>query len=132
MPTDHIIMPTDIFSLELVNQCSQPVWPAMAANAPWQNEISPLTNTSALQLGDTRRVSLTLPWSGRLWGKQLCAEDGTNCSIGDCSNKPTCHQSSEYATLFEFDASTDAIWYDISLGKHFRLLVRAEFSTDTS
>ncbi|KAK8146252.1 hypothetical protein G3M48_003378 [Beauveria asiatica] len=74
----------------------------MTANAPWQSGIDPMTNNSALQLGDTRLVSLTLPWSGRLWG--------------DCGNQSSCwHSSGSYATLFEFDASTDAIAYDISL-----------------
>ncbi|KAM3502487.1 hypothetical protein MY11210_009051 [Beauveria gryllotalpidicola] len=109
-------MLTNMFSLEFVNHCPQPVWPAMTANAPWQSGINPMTDNSALQLGDTRLVSLPLPWSGRLWGKQLCAEDGTNCSIGDCGNQSSCwHSSGSYATLFEFDASTDAIAYDISL-----------------
>ncbi|KAJ4161624.1 uncharacterized protein LMH87_007653 [Akanthomyces muscarius] len=94
-------MLTNTLSLELINHCPQPVWPAIAANSPWQNAPNPLTDTSALHLGDSRHFSLAVPWSGRIWG--------------DCGRSSCWNQTGKATTLFEFDTSGGQVSYDISL-----------------
>lgn len=102
--------------LQFVNSCSQAIWPAIGANADMAWRDDPLPSGCVLRPGANFRTTIGVPWAGRVWGKQFCAEDGTNCFIGDCG-APNCWRSSaSFATLFELSADADTIWYDISLG----------------
>lgn len=103
---------------QILNHCSQTIWPAISANkgAAWQLNPDALP---ALRAGEALTTSISLPTAegGRLWGKQFCAEDGTNCFIGDCGAKSCWRGSAPFATLLEFSATRGNVMYDVSLGK---------------
>ena len=106
----------------LINECASTVWPAIFVNTSLSSTagiVDPidsgyaLTSSSHLTTG-----SISTPWSGRIWARQECMEDGTNCTVGDCGASSCVSSTSVNTTLFELTVdATDDIWYDISLGK---------------
>lgn len=110
----------------IVNQCSHPVWPGILSNAGTE-QLS--TTGFALQLGESSTLSLPASWSGRLWGRTLCATDSAgkfSCSTGDCgSGTLECSGggAAPPATLAEFtlNGAGGLDFYDVSLVDGYNL-----------
>lgn len=55
----------------MTNNCSYTVWPGILTNA---GPAPPPTGGFALSPGQSRTVAVTNGWSGRIWGRTLCAQ----------------------------------------------------------
>ncbi|KAL6641639.1 hypothetical protein ACP70R_019820 [Stipagrostis hirtigluma subsp. patula] len=109
------------------NGCGYTVWPGLLSSAG----SAPLPTTGfALAPGETRAVAAPAGWSGRLWGRTLCAADaGTGrfaCATGDCgSGDVQCGGggAAPPATLAEFtlDGSGGLDFFDVSLVDGYNL-----------
>uniref|UniRef100_A0A0E0CXW5 Thaumatin-like protein n=1 Tax=Oryza meridionalis TaxID=40149 RepID=A0A0E0CXW5_9ORYZ len=113
-----------------VNRCTGTVWPGILSNAgsarmdPTGFELPP---------GAARAVPAPTGWSGRLWARTGCTQDGTGkvvCATGDCgSGTLECagRGAAPPATLAEFtlDGGGRNDFYDVSLvdGYNLPLLV---------
>lgn len=105
-------------TFNIVNNCSdQSIWPALTGNTALIGSPNPLTSSSPLfPKQSIQTFPIPLPWSGRIWARQFCASDGTNCLIGDCSESTCWGHSSQNTSLFEITASDLQVVYDVSLG----------------
>ncbi|CAL4916095.1 unnamed protein product [Urochloa decumbens] len=109
------------------NGCGYTVWPGLLSSAG----SAPLPTTGfALAPGESRAVAAPAGWSGRLWGRTLCAADtGTGrfaCATGDCgSGGVQCAGggAATPATLAEFtlDGSGGLDFFDVSLVDGYNL-----------
>lgn len=110
-------------TFNLVNSCSsQIIWPAILGNGA----LSPLPDGIMLPPGQRYKTApIPLPWSGRVWPRQLCSEAGDNCLVGDCGSS-VCSRSSTNTTLFEMTINSNEMFYDISLGIVFLSYPRGE------
>ncbi|KAH7132916.1 PR5-like protein [Dactylonectria macrodidyma] len=107
----------------IVNNCSdQSIWPALTGNTSLIGSPNPLTSSSPLfPKQSIQTFPIPLPWSGRIWARQFCASDGTNCLIGDCSESTCWGYSSQNTSLFEITASDLQVVYDVSLVDGFTM-----------
>ncbi|THU44908.1 hypothetical protein C4D60_Mb02t12340 [Musa balbisiana] len=110
----------------LTNNCEYTVWPGVLSSAG----TAPLSTTGfALQQGESRSLDVPAAWSGRFWGRTLCAADASgkfSCGTGDCgSGAVECSGSGAAppATLAEFtlDGSGGMDFYDVSLVDGYNL-----------
>ncbi|PIA57307.1 hypothetical protein AQUCO_00600208v1 [Aquilegia coerulea] len=110
----------------MTNNCGHTVWPGILSGAG----TSPLDTTGfALQKDETRTISVPSSWSGRLWGRTVCAEDSTGkftCVTGDCgSGTLECAGAGAAppATLAEFtlNGANGLDFYDVSLVDGYNL-----------
>lgn len=117
----------------ITNNCAYTVWPGLLSSAG----SAPLSTTGfALAPGASQAVPAPSGWSGRMWGRTLCAADGAgakfSCATGDCgSGDVQCNGggAAPPATLAEFtlDGSGGLDFFDVSLvdGYNLPMLVQA-------
>ncbi|CAN6305567.1 unnamed protein product [Urochloa humidicola] len=111
----------------IANGCGYTVWPGLLSSAG----SAPLPTTGfALAPGESRAVAAPAGWSGRLWGRTLCAADAATgrfaCATGDCgSGDVQCRGggAATPATLAEFtlDGSGGLDFFDVSLVDGYNL-----------
>ncbi|OEL32300.1 Thaumatin-like protein 1a [Dichanthelium oligosanthes] len=111
----------------IANSCGYTVWPGLLSSAG----SGPLPTTGfALAPGESRAVPTPAGWSGRLWGRTLCAADAATgrfaCATGDCgSGAVQCSGggAATPATLAEFtlDGSGGLDFFDVSLVDGYNL-----------
>ncbi|PUZ39322.1 hypothetical protein GQ55_9G287700 [Panicum hallii var. hallii] len=117
-----------------VNRCADTVWPGILSNAG-----SPRLEPTGFELppGAARAVPAPSGWSGRMWARTGCSQDGATgrlvCSTGDCgSGAAECAGAGAAppATLAEFtlDGSGGLDFYDVSLVDGYNLPVLVETS----
>jgi hypothetical protein len=105
----------------LINSCGYTVWPSLLPSA----DSPPLSTTGfALGPGESRPVDAPAGWSGRIWGRTLCATDPGSgkfaCATGECgSGTVECAGggAAPPATLAEFtlNGAGGSDFYDVSL-----------------
>jgi len=106
----------------LTNSCGYTVWPGLLSSAG----SPPLPTTGfALAPGESRAVDVPAAWSGRIWGRTLCAADDQGsgrvaCATGECgSGTVECAGggAAPPTTLAEFtlDGAGGNDFYDVSL-----------------
>ncbi|XP_066386835.1 thaumatin-like protein 1b [Miscanthus floridulus] len=123
----------------IANSCGYTVWPGLLSSAG--SAALPSTGF-ALAPGESRAVAAPAGWSGRLWGRTLCAADAATgrfaCATGDCgSGDVQCNGggAATPATLAEFtlDGSGGLDFYDVSLVDGYNLpMVVAPTTTASS
>lgn len=107
----------------VVNNCPYTVWPGVLSGA---GEEMLATTGFELQRGESRGMDAPAGWSGRFWGRTLCANDSAGkfvCATGDCgSGKVECSGggAAPPATLAEFTLGSSGggggmDFYDVSL-----------------
>ncbi|TKV94446.1 hypothetical protein SEVIR_9G295200v4 [Setaria viridis] len=111
----------------IANGCGYTVWPGLLSSAG----SGPLPTTGfALAPGESRAVAAPAGWSGRLWGRTLCAANAASgrfaCATGDCgSGDVQCNGggAATPATLAEFtlDGSGGLDFFDVSLVDGYNL-----------
>ncbi|TKV94444.1 hypothetical protein SEVIR_9G295000v4 [Setaria viridis] len=117
-----------------VNRCADTVWPGVLSNAG-----SPRLEPTGFELapGAARAVPAPSGWSGRMWARTGCTQDGATgrlaCATGDCgSGAAECAGAGAAppATLAEFtlDGSGGLDFYDVSLVDGYNLPVLVETS----
>ncbi|WVZ58060.1 hypothetical protein U9M48_008371 [Paspalum notatum var. saurae] len=117
-----------------VNRCTDTVWPGVLSNAG-----SPRLEPTGFELapGAARAVPAPSGWSGRMWARTGCSQDGATgrlvCATGDCgSGAAECAGAGAAppATLAEFtlDGSGGLDFYDVSLVDGYNLPVLVETS----
>ncbi|KAL6846034.1 hypothetical protein ACP4OV_023482 [Aristida adscensionis] len=115
----------------LTNSCGYTVWPGLLSSAG-----SPPLSTTGFELatGESRAVDAPAAWSGRIWGRTLCAADPGSgrfaCATGDCgSGTVECAGggAAPPASLVEFtlNGAGNSDFYDVSLvdGSNLPLVV---------
>ncbi|TKW34335.1 hypothetical protein SEVIR_2G299900v4 [Setaria viridis] len=105
----------------LTNSCGYTVWPGLLSSAG----SPPLSTTGfALAAGESRSVDAPPAWSGRIWGRTLCAADPGSgrfsCATGECgSGAVECAGggAAPPTTLAEFtlNGAGGIDFYDVSL-----------------
>lgn len=73
--------PASSRTINIVNECPYPVYPALSGN---DNDKA---SGFELAAGATQSVSAPTQWSGRVWARTQCNDDGTDgfkCATGDC------------------------------------------------
>jgi Thaumatin family len=76
-------------SLVVTNQCSDTVWPAVGTQAGQ----GPSDEGFELAAGDSKNLSVSPDWNGRVWARTNCTFDGAGagtCGTGDCGGNLTC------------------------------------------
>ncbi|XP_040384083.1 thaumatin-like protein 1 [Oryza brachyantha] len=120
-----------------VNRCTDTVWPGVLSNA---GSARLVTTGFELPPGGARAVPAPAGWSGRLWARTGCVEDGSTgrlaCATGDCgSGGAECNGAGAAppATLAEFtlDGSGGLDFYDVSLVDGYNLPVLVEPSSSS-
>ncbi|PSS29937.1 Thaumatin-like protein [Actinidia chinensis var. chinensis] len=124
-----LLFSSGVFSatFTVINQCTDTVWPGILSGAGTQ----PLATTGfSLQSGASTTISVPESWSGRLWGRTLCAENSATgkftCVTGDCgSGTVDCGGAGAVppATLAEFtlNGAGGLDFYDVSLVDGYNL-----------
>ncbi|KAG8095491.1 hypothetical protein GUJ93_ZPchr0012g20592 [Zizania palustris] len=116
----------------LVNRCTDTVWPGVLSNA---GSARLVTTGFKLVPGAARAVPAPAGWSGRLWARTGCVQDGDMgrlvCGTGDCgSGAAECNGAGAAppATLAEFtlDGGGGLDFYDVSLVDGYNLPVLVE------
>ncbi|KAK3134578.1 hypothetical protein QOZ80_6AG0550960 [Eleusine coracana subsp. coracana] len=116
----------------ITNSCEYTVWPGILSNA---GAPPPSTTGFALSPGQSVAVTVASVWSGRIWGRTLCATDSSSsssgsftCATGDCgSGAVECsgRGASPPATLAEFTLAGGGTggddFYDVSLVDGFNV-----------
>ncbi|CAL9102660.1 unnamed protein product [Musa acuminata var. zebrina] len=114
-------------SFTFVNNCQYTVWPGVLSNA---GNAALSTTGFAVEAGQSRSIEAPAAWSGRFWGRTLCATDSTgkfSCGTGDCgSGKVECsgRGAAPPATLAEFTlggGGNGTDYYDVSLVDGYNL-----------
>ncbi|KAL6905819.1 hypothetical protein ACP4OV_003420 [Aristida adscensionis] len=107
------------------NNCGYTVWPGLLSSA---GSAALPTTGFALAPGESRAVAAPAGWSGRLWGRTLCATGAGAfaCATGDCgSGDVQCGGggAAPPATLAEFtlDGSGGLDFFDVSLVDGYNL-----------
>jgi hypothetical protein len=110
----------------IVNKCGYTVWPGILSGA---GTAELPTTGFTLQPGESNMLAVPTSWSGRLWGRTLCAQDSTggfSCVTGDCgSSTIECagRGAAPPATLAEFtlNGANGLDFYDVSLVDGYNL-----------
>lgn len=121
------------------NNCAYTVWPGLLSGA---GTAALETTGFVLNQGESQTITAPQSWSGRFWGRTLCATNSTTgqftCGTGDCgSGTVQCSGSGAVppATLAEFtlDGSGGMDFYDVSLvdGYNLPLLIVPQGGTGT-
>ncbi|CAN6299814.1 unnamed protein product [Urochloa humidicola] len=124
----------DAATFTFVNRCAGTVWPGVLSNAG-----SPRLEPTGFELapGAARAVPAPSGWSGRMWARTGCTQDGATgrlvCATGDCgSGAAECAGAGAAppATLAEFtlDGTGGLDFYDVSLVDGYNLPVLVETS----
>ncbi|XP_030469952.1 thaumatin-like protein 1b isoform X2 [Syzygium oleosum] len=125
----HVVVFSGVESatFTILNKCTYTVWPGILSGAG-----TPQLSTTGftLQPGQSNAISVPASWSGRLWGRTLCAQNATEgrfvCVTGDCGS-PTVECSGSGAvppaTLAEFtlNGAGGLDFYDVSLVDGYNL-----------
>ncbi|KAJ1295874.1 hypothetical protein BS78_01G256400 [Paspalum vaginatum] len=136
----HLLPRARSTTFTIGNSCAYTVWPGLLSSAG--SGALPTTGF-ALAPGESRAVAAPAGWSGRLWGRTLCAADGATgrfaCATGDCgSGDVQCNGggAAPPATLAEFtlDGSGGLDFFDVSLvdGYNLPMLVTPTPSSSAS
>jgi beta-mannosidase len=82
--------------LRITNKCDEDIWPAILTQAG----VGPSTSGFHLAPGDTKNLTISADWQGRVWGRTNCTFDadgkpqsgqgGTACTTGDCGQFLEC------------------------------------------
>ena len=103
--------------LQVTNNCDDDVWPAILT----QGGTGPGTGGFQLSAGESKSMTVSADWKGRVWARTNCSFDGAQgsaCSTGDCGQNLECQGAGNPpATLAEFTyaSNTNQAFYDISL-----------------
>ncbi|KAL8903821.1 MAG: hypothetical protein Q9207_003681 [Kuettlingeria erythrocarpa] len=111
--------------LVVSNQCKETIWPGVGTQAG----TGPATQGFQLTPGQSRSLTVSADWQGRVWGRTNCsfnaagtapASSGTGvaCGTGDCGGTINCRGTGVVpVTLAEFTLSSSSgqAFYDISL-----------------
>jgi hypothetical protein len=117
--------------LIITNQCPGELWPAIGT----QHGVGPSTQGFHLAAGETRELTVSDDWQGRVWGRANCSfnDQGTGPSSGgvgracgscDCNGRLDCLVGGDNpCTLAEFtlNAGDRQTYYDISLVDGYNL-----------
>ncbi|KAF8718483.1 hypothetical protein HU200_025251 [Digitaria exilis] len=115
-----------------VNRCTGTVWPGIQSNAG-SSRLDP--TGFVLPPGTSRAVPAPSGWSGRVWARTGCAQDGGTgkivCATGDCgSGTLECdgQNAATPATLAEFTLAggNGDDFYDVSLVDGYNLPILIE------
>lgn len=106
----------------VTNKCADTIWPGVSENNGLSNDGFELAS------GDSRKVSISSTWKGRIWGRTNCTFPNGNslpgaCLTGECGAMKCVQAGNPPATLAEFDMSGagDQAYYDISLVDGYNL-----------
>ncbi|KAM5527309.1 hypothetical protein FOXYSP1_20181 [Fusarium oxysporum f. sp. phaseoli] len=112
-------MPVNTITFTLKNQCSSEViWPAIQGSLEVNGNTINDPIPAGLALNPFKSFTTApfpVPWSGRIWARQHCKGDGTNCRVGDCGASSCWGKSTKAVTLFEVTAEPEKLWYNLSL-----------------
>ncbi|KAL8962946.1 MAG: hypothetical protein Q9193_000721 [Seirophora villosa] len=111
--------------LVVSNQCKETIYPGIGTQAG----TAPATQGFQLTAGQSRSLTVSADWQGRVWGRTNCsfnaagtapASSGTGvaCGTGDCGGTVSCRGTGVIpVTLAEFTLSSSSgqTFYDISL-----------------
>ncbi|KAL8656774.1 MAG: hypothetical protein Q9210_000017 [Variospora velana] len=111
--------------LVISNQCKETIYPGIGTQAG----TGPATQGFQLTAGQSRSLTVSADWQGRVWGRTNCsfnaagtgpASSGTGvaCGTGDCGGTVSCRGTGVIpVTLAEFTLSSSSgqTFYDISL-----------------
>ncbi|KAI9783115.1 MAG: hypothetical protein M1839_004284 [Geoglossum umbratile] len=105
--------------------CAEVIHPAISTQAG----TGPGTGGFMLSPGDSKTLSVSSDWQGRVWGRTNCTFDGDRggggkCMTGDCNGVLDCVVSGDTpVTLAEFtlDSPGGQAYYDISLVDGYNL-----------
>ncbi len=119
----------------LVNRCPLPIWPAVTGSPATGASFSPMkllaenSSLSSSQYFSNVTFEISPPWSGRLWAREGCDDNGAICIVGSCSGKRDCRAglSSDNTTLVELTVAEEYVNYDISLVDGHTRPVRMSF-----
>lgn len=90
--------------LVITNQCSEEIYPAILT----QSGNGPGTGGFGLNAGNTRTLTVSESWQGRVWGRTNCSfnsagdgpggsiTNGQACSTGDCGGIVDCRGAVSY------------------------------------
>ncbi|XP_066394718.1 thaumatin-like protein 1 [Miscanthus floridulus] len=101
----------------LTNSCGYTVWPGLLSSAG----SPPLPTTGfALAPGGSRTVDAPAAWSGRIWGRTLCAADDQGsgrfaCATGECGSATVECAGGGAAPPITLDGAGGNDFYDVSL-----------------
>ncbi|KAI9764791.1 MAG: hypothetical protein M1840_008060 [Geoglossum simile] len=113
---------TALRPLKITNMCSEVIHPAIST----QSGIGPGTGGFMLSPKDSKTLSVSSDWQGRVWGRTNCTFDG-NRGVGRKSSllelRAHGKQGDTPVTLAEFtlDSHTSQTYYDISLVDGYNL-----------
>ncbi|KAE8010626.1 hypothetical protein FH972_006981 [Carpinus fangiana] len=122
----HVLTGVYSATFTIVNKCGYTVWPGILSSAG--TDQLPATGF-ILQPGESNTLAVPTSWSGRLWGRTLCAQDSTggfSCVTGDCgSSTIECagRGGAPPATLAEFtlNGANGLDFYDVSFVDGYNL-----------
>ncbi|PQE21275.1 thaumatin family protein [Rutstroemia sp. NJR-2017a WRK4] len=122
--------------LVVTNMCPEPLWPGIGTQAG----TGPGVGGFMLGMGETKSLTVSPDWQGRIWGRTNCSfapggnsasnANGNNgagaaCMTGDCGGRLDCAVTGETpVTLAEFDLAGNGgsqTFYDISLVDGYNL-----------
>ncbi|RDW80188.1 osmotin [Coleophoma cylindrospora] len=123
--------------LVISNNCGDTIWPALASQAG----TGPGTGGFALSSGDSKSMTVSSDWQGRVWGRTNCSfnvggtgpsnlngnnGNGQACDTGDCNGVLSCVVTGNTpVTLWEVDLAGGSdgkqTYYDISLVDGYNL-----------
>ncbi|KAL3650181.1 hypothetical protein CASFOL_006584 [Castilleja foliolosa] len=123
------IFSADVTKLIIVNNCNDPIWPAILPTAGHET-----LNDGGFSLPTSQQTTIDAPdnWSGRIWARTGCCFDEAtgrgSCQTGDCGGQLNCSGSGGQppATIVEMTLGTDANpahYYDVSLVDGFNVPV---------
>ena len=96
-PIAYVARRADTRPLNIVNQCAEPIWAAIATQAG----TGPASGGFKLDVGQSKSQQVSPDWQGRVWGRTNCSFNaagtgaaGTNgwgaCTTGDCAGLLSC------------------------------------------
>ncbi|KAI4189194.1 MAG: hypothetical protein L6R41_001637 [Letrouitia leprolyta] len=111
--------------LKITNQCKETIYPGIGTQAG----TGPSTQGFKLTSGQSRDLTVSADWQGRVWGRTNCSFNaagtapsssgtGVACGTGDCGGTVNCRGTGVVpVTLAEFTLSSSSgqTFYDISL-----------------
>ncbi|KAI3424679.1 uncharacterized protein J3R85_010435 [Psidium guajava] len=112
------VAPEETRKFTVQNYCKETVWPGITNSESFNGSIF------ALKPGQSAVYNVSVPWSGRIWGRTGCDFDknGTgNCQTGGCGTSLNCTgPGSPPVSIAEFTLG-GLDYYDVSLVNGFNL-----------